>query len=266
MPSTISNEGTVKTTPLPEGTLGDKDSKRNKPPVDMEQINPTVVDLSWSGAKYQVDETQSTRLMYRSLTENKGKTFFEVDPDTKPLQLKTFVDVQAFLISKDEMAQEIMMRKNMTTFFHSLKGSWSSISGRSLKLFSTKLLKNSGHSMKKLLSCMLTSRPPLKDYYEENVDHMDQTDKVIDAAMNSLDKNSIARGDLLNALNRVTKTLKGIQDAIKEDHVLNKKMIEATEAYTKNSTHLTELFTLITNFDFQGLKSLVESSQATALS
>nr|GEU61090.1 hypothetical protein [Tanacetum cinerariifolium] len=83
---------------------------------------------------------------------------------------------------------------------------------------------------------------------------MDQTDKVIDAAINSLDKNNIARSDLLNALNGVTKTLKEIQDAVKEDLVLNKKVIEATEAYTKNSTHLTELLTLIKNFNFQRLK------------
>nr|GEZ02083.1 hypothetical protein [Tanacetum cinerariifolium] len=58
-------------------------------------------------------------------------------------------------------------------------------------------------------------------------------------------------GDLLNALNGVTKALKAIQDALKEDHVLNKKVLEAIEAYTKNFTHLTKLLTLIKNFDFQ---------------
>ncbi|GJW27776.1 hypothetical protein Tco_0044651, partial [Tanacetum coccineum] len=60
--------------------------------------------------------------------------------------------------------------------------------------------------------------------------------------------------------------LRNVEDALKEDHVLNKKVIEATEAYTKNFTHLTELLTLIKNFDFQGLKSSVESLRATALS
>ncbi|GKD80856.1 hypothetical protein Tco_1347695, partial [Tanacetum coccineum] len=109
-------------------------------------------------------------------------------------------------------------------------------------------------------------RASIEGYYEENIDHMDQSNKVIQAAMNSLDKNNIARGDLLNALNGVTETLKAIQDAVKEDLVLNKKVIKATKAYTKNSTHLTELLTLIKNFDFQGFKSLVESLQATALS
>ncbi|GJX35058.1 hypothetical protein Tco_0246615 [Tanacetum coccineum] len=81
-------------------------------------------------------------------------------------------------------------------------------------------------------------RASIKGYYEENVDHKEQTKKVIDATMNSLNKNSIAMGDLLNALNGVTKTLKAIQDAVKEDPVLNKK----------------------------GLKSLVESLHATTIS
>nr|GEV67875.1 retrovirus-related Pol polyprotein from transposon TNT 1-94 [Tanacetum cinerariifolium] len=79
-------------------------------------------------------------------------------------------------------------------------------------------------------------------------------------------QDSIARGDILNALNGVTETLKAIHDAFKEDPLLNKKVLEATEAYTKNSTHLTKLLILIKNFDFQGLKSLVKSLQATALS
>ncbi|GJW49677.1 hypothetical protein Tco_0091028 [Tanacetum coccineum] len=60
------NEGTTKTTSCPEGSLWDKDSG--------------------------VDETQSTRLRYRSLTKNKGKTYD---------------DIQAFLLSDDELDKEI---------------------------------------------------------------------------------------------------------------------------------------------------------------
>ncbi|GJZ40452.1 hypothetical protein Tco_0587015 [Tanacetum coccineum] len=44
--------------------------------------------------------------MVRSLTKNKGKTSSEVEPDTEPLQLQTFADVQAFLLSKDELDKE----------------------------------------------------------------------------------------------------------------------------------------------------------------
>ncbi|GJZ33227.1 hypothetical protein Tco_0578663 [Tanacetum coccineum] len=37
------------------------------------------------------------------------------------------------------------------------------------------------------------------------------------------------------------------------------KVVEAVEAYTKNSTNLTELLTLVRNFDFPSLKTIVES-------
>nr|GEW11094.1 hypothetical protein [Tanacetum cinerariifolium] len=47
-------------------------------------------------------------------------------------------------------------------------------------------------------------------------------------AMNSLDKNSIARRDILNALNGVNAILKAIQDAVKEDLALNKKLVKAS--------------------------------------
>nr|GEZ41421.1 hypothetical protein [Tanacetum cinerariifolium] len=57
----------------------------------------------------------------------------------------------------------------------------------------------------------------IEGYYEENVDHREQTNKVIDATIKSLDKNNIARGDLLNSLNGVTETLKAIPDAIKAE-------------------------------------------------
>ncbi|GJY54791.1 retrovirus-related pol polyprotein from transposon TNT 1-94 [Tanacetum coccineum] len=104
----ILDEGTrtVKTMSLPEGPLGDKDSEGNKTSTDIEPINPTVADLSGTGAKYQVDETYYTRLRYRSLTENKGNTSSEVEPNTQTLQLNTFADIQAYLLSEDELTQE----------------------------------------------------------------------------------------------------------------------------------------------------------------
>ncbi|GKD80895.1 hypothetical protein Tco_1347734, partial [Tanacetum coccineum] len=83
--------------------LRDKDSEGNKPPADMEPINPTVDDPSGTGAEYQVDESQSTRLRYQTLTENKGKTSFEVEPDLQTLQFTTIADIQAYLLSKDEL-------------------------------------------------------------------------------------------------------------------------------------------------------------------
>ncbi|GKD16947.1 hypothetical protein Tco_1206105, partial [Tanacetum coccineum] len=104
LPSMDFNEGMAKTMPRLEGPLRDKDSEGNKPPADMEPINPIVADPSGTSAEYQVDQTQSTRLRYQTLTKNKGKTSFEVDPDPKTLQLTTLADIQAYLLSDDELA------------------------------------------------------------------------------------------------------------------------------------------------------------------
>ncbi|GKF91008.1 hypothetical protein Tco_0274709, partial [Tanacetum coccineum] len=97
-------EGAAKTMPLPEGPCGDKDSEGLKPSTDMEPLTNHVVDPSGTDAKYRVDEIQSTRLRYRSLTKNKGKTSSEVDPDTQTLKLNTFAVIQAFLLSEDKLA------------------------------------------------------------------------------------------------------------------------------------------------------------------
>ncbi|GKE37392.1 hypothetical protein Tco_1460797, partial [Tanacetum coccineum] len=106
LPSTTSNKGTAKTTPRPEGTLRDKDLEGKIPPANMEPINPTVADHSRTGAEYQVDETQSTRLRYQTLTKSKAKTSSEVKPDIQTLQLTTVTYIQAYLHFEDELAQE----------------------------------------------------------------------------------------------------------------------------------------------------------------
>ncbi|GJS42948.1 hypothetical protein Tco_0567991 [Tanacetum coccineum] len=70
---------------------------------------------------------------------------------------------------------------------------------------------------------------------------------------------SIEGVDLLKALNGVTEILKAVQEAIKEDHTLNMKVLEATEAYTANSHNITKLLSLAKTFDFFVLKSLVKN-------
>nr|GEW42084.1 hypothetical protein [Tanacetum cinerariifolium] len=72
---------TAKTTSRPEGLLGDKDSGGNKTPTDIEPVNPYVADLSGTSVKYHVDQTQSTRLRYQSLTKNKDEPSYESDVD-----------------------------------------------------------------------------------------------------------------------------------------------------------------------------------------
>ncbi|GKB82600.1 hypothetical protein Tco_0949495 [Tanacetum coccineum] len=96
----------AKTTPHPEGSLEDKDSGGNIPPADMEPIYTHVVDPLGTGAKYQVDKTQSTRLRFQALTKNKGKNSSEMESNTKPLKLQTYADIQAFRLFDDELDKD----------------------------------------------------------------------------------------------------------------------------------------------------------------
>ncbi|GJT44746.1 hypothetical protein Tco_0953461 [Tanacetum coccineum] len=53
-----------------------------------------------------------------------------------------------------------------------------------------------------------------------------------------------------------------VQNAVKEDFALNKKVLKAVEAYTMNSTNLTKLLTSVKTFDFPGLITDVDSLNA----
>ncbi|GJZ84769.1 hypothetical protein Tco_0650108 [Tanacetum coccineum] len=239
--SQILPEGTSKTKPLHEGTHGDKDSAELKQPADMEPSTTPVV------------------------------TFSEVEPGTETLQLTTFADVQALLLFDDEMIQEsddddvLEAREEMDEDIPPTKAR-SPPSNQEHPKSSHAQETNESDSNSSCPDALrkynnifpLTEiqlheeaaisyadlRASIKGYYIENVDHREQTDKLVQETMNCLDKNSTDKANLLKALNGVTKTLKVIQDAIKDDPALNKKVIEATEAYTKNLTNLTKLLTL----------------------
>nr|GEV90319.1 hypothetical protein [Tanacetum cinerariifolium] len=61
----------------------------------------------------------------------------------------------------------------------------------------------------------------------------------------------------------LAKNLKGfLEDTIKEDPSLNKSVLDVAESYTKNTSNLTELLTLVKDLDSPGFKTTVESLQA----
>ncbi|GJS66864.1 hypothetical protein Tco_0681428 [Tanacetum coccineum] len=111
LPFTSPNEGIHTSQPLLEGTTtAPKDSVGNKQPIDM-GLTSTASDeimaksTPRTGAKYLMGQTQSTRLRYQSLTENKGNPPHKGELDTQHLVLSTYADVRAFLLS-DDKAQE----------------------------------------------------------------------------------------------------------------------------------------------------------------
>ncbi|GJT12318.1 retrovirus-related pol polyprotein from transposon TNT 1-94 [Tanacetum coccineum] len=294
LPSTQLDEGTCKSQLLPKGKNSyPKDSVGNKQPLLIRDYLPWflmkvrlkpcrylkghVEDKDLEGLKPPADMKLLTT---HSLTKNKGKTSSEVELNSKTLQLKTFADVQSLLLSDEEMVDEEMFaaRKEIDEDIPSTDEEAQSLPPNTeqpesyhaqetnesdsdsscpdaLKKYDNILPLIERHVVKYLrkVSHVLYGRitkdqwakheeavisyanlmASIEGYYGENFDHRNQTDKL---------------------------------DAIKEDHALNKKVLEAIETYTKNLTNLTELLTLVKIFNFQGLKSLVESLQATTLS
>ncbi|GJV50627.1 hypothetical protein Tco_1446368 [Tanacetum coccineum] len=81
----------------------------------------------------------------------------------------------------------------------------------------------------------------IDQYYDENIAHRDQIDKLVEASMSSLDKSNTTISDLYKGLNVITQILKDINNAVKDDHATNQKLNEATETFIRISSNITEL-------------------------
>nr|GEY46105.1 hypothetical protein [Tanacetum cinerariifolium] len=68
----------------------------------------------------------------------------------------------------------------------------------------------------------------IDEYYDENIAHRDQTDKLVEASMSSLDKSSNTLRDLYRGFNIITGLPKEIKNTVKDDPVINKKISEAS--------------------------------------
>nr|GEU45773.1 Toll/interleukin-1 receptor (TIR) domain-containing protein [Tanacetum cinerariifolium] len=216
--SMTSNKGMAKITSRPKGSLRDKDLGRNIPPADMEPIHPTVADLLGTGAKYQVDETQFNRLRYRPLTK-KGKNFSKVESDTEPSQVQTSADVQAFLLSKDALDKEsdeeevLAFRKDIDK------------DPQAAKEVRTPSPQQDQPEQSHTAVSYADLKASIEEYYDENVAHGDQTDKLVETTMILLTR--VVRQSKISTKS----TMKDLQA-----HALKKAKVSA--AWTKSSTNM----------------------------
>ncbi|GKE33110.1 hypothetical protein Tco_1452432, partial [Tanacetum coccineum] len=219
----ILDEGTrtTKTTPHPEGSLGDKDSGRNIPPTDMEPINLTVADPS----AFLLSED---KLDKESDEEEVLVVGGDMDEDTQVAE-----EVRTPSPKKDQPEPSHVQESASDS-------SKSAVSYANLKA-------------------------SINEYYEENIDHRDQTDKLVEASISSLDKINTSISDLYKGLNFITKLLKDINNVVKDDPATNKKIDEAIETFAKISTNTTEVLSLVKGFDFSTLQSTMKDLQAHAL-
>ncbi|GJR72458.1 hypothetical protein Tco_0084823 [Tanacetum coccineum] len=69
----------------------------------------------------------------------------------------------------------------------------------------------------------------IDQYYDENISHRDQTNKLVEASMSSLDKSSTTIIDLYKGVDVITQLLKDINNDVKDDPAANQKINESTE-------------------------------------
>ncbi|GJY83586.1 hypothetical protein Tco_0496962 [Tanacetum coccineum] len=105
------------------------------------------------------------------------------------------------------------------------------------------------------------SRDSIGQYYDENIAHRDQTDKLVEASMSSLDRSNTTISDIYKGLNVITQLLKDISNAVKDDPDTNQKINETTETFARISSNVTKVPSLVNGFDFSVLLSTVKSIQ-----
>ncbi|GKC09571.1 hypothetical protein Tco_1001181, partial [Tanacetum coccineum] len=228
----------------------------NIPPADMEPIHTSVADPSGTGAKYQ--------------------TSSDVDPDTKPLKLQTYVDIQSFLLSNDELYKESDEEEVLAagddmdedpqddlevrtpslgpsqTDPSQVQESASDSSSHDLKKFDNTLplierqLIKYLRKMSRVLFNRITEKQSeqhkevavsyadlkasIDQYYDENIAHRDQTDKLMEASISSLDRSNTTISDLYKGLDVITQLLKDINNVVKDDPATNQKLNDSKGA------------------------------------
>nr|GFA50689.1 hypothetical protein [Tanacetum cinerariifolium] len=94
----------------------------------------------------------------------------------------------------------------------------------------------------------------IDDYYNENIAHIDQIDKLMEASMSSLKKRNTTINDLYKGLEVITQLLKDITNSVKDDPATNKKIKKASETLAKISTQTTKILSSVRSFDFSTLQ------------
>nr|GEX40437.1 hypothetical protein [Tanacetum cinerariifolium] len=206
LPSTL-DEGTRKSQPFPERT----------------------------GAKYQVDETQSTRLRYRSLTNNEGKTSSKVEPDTKSLQLQTFSDIQAFILSEVELEKESDKEEVLAAGNDMDEDSQDDTETDQLVASSMSSLDKSSSSISDFYKGLNVITELLKDI---NIAIKDNpaTNKKINEAIKTFSKISTQTTKILSLVK--TFDFSTLQSTMQDLQAYALKQEEALAAWTKSSTNM----------------------------
>ncbi|GKE27092.1 hypothetical protein Tco_1442476 [Tanacetum coccineum] len=249
LPSTL-DEGTRKSQPLPESTTIDpKDSVRNKQPIDTGLPSTTSDEGT----------TKTTPRPEGSLRDkDSGGNIPPADIGSATVGEDMDKDPQA--------AKEVRTpspKQDQPEPSH-VQESTSDSSRRCQEFSSVRSLRNNGKYEEASVS-YADLKASIEEYYDENVAYINQTDKLVESTMSTIDKSSTTIKDLYKGMNVITKLLKDINTAVKDDPATNKKIDKSIDTFAKISTNTTEVRSLIKDIDFSTLQSTVKDLQAHAL-
>nr|GEZ84851.1 hypothetical protein [Tanacetum cinerariifolium] len=243
----ILDEGTRKSQPFPEGTTTDpKDSGGNVQPTD-KGLPSTASNEGTTKTTSCLEGPLGDKVSWRN----------KPPADMEPINLtvadpsSTGAKYQAFLLFEDELAQESDEEEVFAI-------------GDDMKEY-TQVDKEEHHrDLKKFDNTFpLTERQMIK--YLRKVSRV-LFSRITKEQWVQHEEDVVFYADLrAYAFNGATKTLKAIQDAVKEDPAMNKKILIATETFTKIYLDLTELLSFLKGFNYYDLQSTVKDLQAQAL-
>nr|GEX93884.1 hypothetical protein [Tanacetum cinerariifolium] len=252
--------------PRPEGPLRDKDSGRNKPLADMEPIYLIVADPLGTGAK-ELDTQPLVLSTYADVKafllsddeaqeskEDILRAGEEMDEDFQTASIvKTYHQSPPPWEDKLQSSHALSTEALNTDSFYddSLKkyDNTLPLTERQLVIYSRKvstvlfdrITEDNWEKRKKATINYANLKASIDEYYDENITHRDQTGKLVEATMSFLNNKSTTIRDLYKVLNVITKLLKEINNAIKDDPVIHKKISKATKLFTKIFINITEV-------------------------
>ncbi|GKA91248.1 hypothetical protein Tco_0813118 [Tanacetum coccineum] len=209
----------------------------------------------------------------------------EVESDTNTLILTTVVDIQALLGDseeelKDDSDEELLeageemdeeflqsaTNKDQPELSKAKKtdasNSESSSCSKTFKPYDNYMSITERQLYEEVAASYADLKWSINDFHASTIRQYENTDVVL---MNYRHIITLFKTDHNTGIQRILDNLQEVHNAVKDDPALKKKVLEAVEAYIKNSTNLTELLTLVKNFDFPGLNTTIDSLQVQIL-
>ncbi|GKD02546.1 hypothetical protein Tco_1177520 [Tanacetum coccineum] len=187
LPSTL-NKGTrsAKTTPRPEASLGDKDSGGNKPPADMEPINPPVADLSaFLLSEDELDEESDEEEILAAGEDMDGDTQVAKEVRTPSPKRDQPEPSNAQESASDSSSPDLKKYDNTLPL---TERQLIKYLRKMLRVLFSRISETLWEQHEEAAVSYADLKASIDTYYDENIAHRDQTDKLVEASMSSLDK------------------------------------------------------------------------------